>query len=73
MNYLLRTYGTVENIAGTEDKINKFIQLPNKTPSQYAEELVVKMLRYKDVYNTQDVNKILIKRLDESIMQSMRG
>lgn len=73
VSYLLQTYATDENIADTKDEITMFSQPPNKTLSQYAEELVAKALRCGDVYKEHDLNEIFIEGLDKSIRRSMRG
>lgn len=43
-------YETSEVIAGTKFETTQFAQPSDKTPSQYAEELVTKTFRYGDDY-----------------------
>lgn len=50
-----------------------FTQSAQKTTSQYAKELVAKSLWWKDVYKEHALKGILIKELDKSIRQSIRG
>lgn len=50
LSYLLQTYATDTIIADTKDEIPTFIQPLNKTPSQYAEEVVGKTLCRGAVY-----------------------
>lgn len=61
VNYLLLTYETDVNIAGSENKINTFIKQSNKTLSLNTEELVAKTLCYWNVYEKQDLRKVFIK------------
>lgn len=71
-NYLLRTYTTDGNITDREDEINMFSQPPRMTLSQYAEKLVVKVLRCRDVYEEHYLNEIFVMRLGKLIRQGMR-
>lgn len=48
VNYLLSTYKTDKNIAHTMNEITMFTQTPNKSPSQYEEELESKGLQCED-------------------------
>lgn len=72
MNYLLRTYKPDDNIADTEDNFTKFIQPPNKIPSQYAEKLLDRTLRCGSVHEEQLSKELFFKELDKSIRQSMK-
>lgn len=47
-NYFLLTYANGDNIADTNEKMTTFFQSPNKTLSQYANELVAKTIRCGD-------------------------
>lgn len=47
--YFLRTYTTVESIAGNEEVITKFTNPPNKALLQYTEELGEKVFCCRDV------------------------
>lgn len=50
-----------------------FTQSPKRISAKYVEELGEKALWYGDVYEEQDLNKLLIEGIDESIKQWMRG
>lgn len=71
--YLLRTNGTDGNTAETENVISIFSKPSNKTPSQYAEELMAKAFRCGDKYEEHNLKEIFIQGLDTSIQQNMRG
>lgn len=64
---------TDESIKETKDVVTTFIQLVNQTPAQYADELVAKKLRCKNVYEEKDLSEFFIKWLDKSNTQSKNG
>lgn len=72
VNYLLRTYETDENITDTGDEITMFMLLADKTSTQHAKKVMAKTLRCGDVYEEQVLNEVFIKRIAQSIKQSMR-
>lgn len=72
VNYLSCNYATDENISYTKDETTMFIQSPNKTPSQYAEESVSKAHHCGEVYGKHNLNEFFIKELDMSIRPCIR-
>lgn len=72
INYRSRTYNTDENVTDNECKLTMFIKPPNKTPSQYAEKMVAKALRCRNVFEEQDLYDLAFHATRETAIEITR-